>query len=200
MESAILAGKSSDALQAAVFALSKGMRAEDIVEGILRAWASFCEWYDRDPKESLKAWANCYTATMKILKLLDSNVEKNPPPESPPFSVMVATVKGEGHVLMKEIIVTLLKSKGLKVYSMKKGVLLEDMEGALADPSLKFIVLSCIEGQTEDRLCNLVKGIRVKRPDIKIVAGGPAAYIVRADIAPSDPSAIYASLTEGSLP
>jgi methanogenic corrinoid protein MtbC1 len=189
---AILSGNGSKGLESATRALAEGFSIDAIIsDGILAAWKDFSEWYDRDPMGSLKAWMDCFNATQKILKLLDSTVKVQ---TNPPFSVLVATVKAEGHTLMRDILALVLKSRGLRVYTSKRGVIVEDLGESLSDDALKFVVLSCIEDQSKPNLEKLVKGIRAKRPDVRIIAGGPLAGISGADVVIADPARVYDSL------
>lgn len=192
MVTAILSGNGSKGLESANRALAEGFSIDDIItNGILSAWKNFSDWYDRDPMGSLKAWMDCFNATQKILKLLDSTINVQ---TKPPFSVIVVTVKAEGHTLMRDILALMLKSRGLKVYTSKRGVIAEDLGEPLSDGSLKFVVLSCVEDQSKPNLEKLVKGIRAKRPDVRIIAGGPLAELSIADVLISDPARVYDTL------
>jgi len=180
---AILSGNAADAAGATLVAVESGTRPYDIIRGgVLKAWSDFCIWYERDEKESLKAWLGCFNATLKVLKVLD---EKLAAPD-PPYSVLVATALGEGHVLMKAIIATMLRSKGLKVYSSLRGLRPEDASDALSDPSLRFVVLSCIESGIQGPSKDLIKHVKERRKDVTTIAGGPAAKDCGADIVTSD--------------
>jgi len=191
---AILAGNGNLAVEAAGRAVEANFSMDDIVmKGILKAWVDFAEWHDRDPIGSLKMWLECYNTTNKVLKLLDSKIA---PPPNPPFSILVVCVRGEGHVIMRDIIALMLKSKGLKVFSSKKGVLVGDISEPLSDRSLKFVILSCIEEATKATLSAFVKGVRAARPDVKIVAGGPIAGYAGADVVLSDPSKLFDTLMD----
>lgn len=83
---------------------------------------------------------------------------------------------------------------GLKVYTSKRGVIVEDLGEPLSDRSMKFVVLSCIEDQSKSNLEKLVKGIRAKRPDVRIIAGGPLAELSGADVVIADPTRVYDTL------
>lgn len=186
---AVLHGNTPLALEAMEKALEARYSFEEIVvRGILKAHLEFGEWYDRDPIGSLKAWEFCFFTTNKVLKILDSKI---PVPPNPPPSVLVATVRGEGHITMRDVIAILLKAKGLKVYSSKKGVTLEEVSPFLSENSLKCVVLSCTEDGTKAALDSLVKGIRTARSDVKIVAGGPFAGWSGADVVLQDPLKLY---------
>jgi len=189
---AVLHGKTPKALEAIEKALGDGYSLEEIaVKGILKAHLKFGEWYERDPLDALKAWEFCFFTTNKILKALDSKI---PVPQNAPFSVLVMTVKGEGHITMRDVIALLLKSKGLKVFSSRKGLTLEDVSPFLLDRSLKIIVLSCTEDGTKPVLDKIVRGVRAARPDIKIVAGGQFAGFSGADVLLQDPTKLYDTL------
>lgn len=189
LEHAILMGDSHRALEALGRALEAKYSLEDIIgRGIMGAHLKFGDWYKRDPFGSLKAWDSCFLTTMKVLKSIDAKI---PSPVNPPFSVLVASAKGEGHITMRDLIVLLLKSKGLKVYSFRRGILLENLSDFMTDPSLKFIVLSSTEDATKPIIDMIIKGVREQRPDIRIIAGGPFAEGVGADIILSDPLKLY---------
>jgi methanogenic corrinoid protein MtbC1 len=189
---AVLHGKTQEALEAIGKALVDGYSLEDIVvKGVLKAHLEFGEWYDRDPLDALKAWEFCFFTTVKILKALDSKI---PAPQNAPLSVLVMTVKGEGHITMRDVIALLLKSKGLKVYSSRKGITLEDVSPFLQNRSLKVIVLSCTEDGTKMVLDKLVRGVRAARPDIRIVASGQFAGFSGADVLLQDPTKLYDTL------
>jgi len=180
---AILSGNAAEAAGATLGAVESGTRPYDIIRGgVLKAWSDFCIWYERDEKESLKAWLGCFNATLKVLKVLD---EKLAAPD-PPYSVLVATALGEGHVLMKAIIATMLRSKGLKVYSSLRGLRPGDAGDALSDPALRFVVLSCIESGIQGPSRDLIKHVKERRKDVTTIAGGPAAKDCGADIVTSD--------------
>ncbi len=167
------------AREAAQKCLDSGISIDEIViNGILKAWNEFCAWYEREPLESLKKWLDCYNATIKVLRLLDSSITS---PITPRASILVATVRGEGHVLMKEITSTLLRARGFKVYSYRKGVIFDDLDECLADPALKFAVLSCVEEAMNPLARSLISGIHEKRPNVQILAGGPMAKMIGAD-------------------
>lgn|GEM_PF-631978 len=186
---AVLHGKTPEALEAVEGALGNGHSIEDlVVNGILSAHLKFGEWYERDSLGAVKAWEFCYFTTVKVLKVLDSRIPA--PPDAAP-SVFVGTVKGEGHVTMRDVITSLLKAKGLRVYSSKKGITLEELKEPLADRALKAVVLSCTESGTKPALETLIKGIRSARPDIKVIAGGQFAGEAGADIVLSDPLRLY---------
>jgi len=190
---AILIGDRSDALQAMDSAIEAGFGVEEIVvKCVLKAHIDFGEWYERDPVGSLKAWDSCFLTSIKVLKVLESKIGV---PEKPPFSVLVAAVKGEGHITTKDLIALLLKAKGLNVYNSKRGILLEDISQILSDPSLKFVILTCTEEATKSTIDTLIKGIRDTRPDVKIIAGGPFSGSVNADKVLSDPLRLYDTLS-----
>lgn len=194
MASAILRGDGDAAVEITSQAMASDINIDDVVmDGILKAWDDFRKWLEKDPNESLRSWFDCFNATYRIIKFIESKIT---PPPDPRFSVLVATVKGEGHVLMRDIIALLVKSKGIKVYSFKKGVSIEDLNEPFSDPSLKFVILSCIESRTKEKVQNLIKGIKDKKPELKIIAGGLLAESVGADLVISEPSAIYGTLLE----
>jgi methanogenic corrinoid protein MtbC1 len=189
---AILIGDRSEALQTLGRAIEAGFGVEEIVvKCVLKAHIDFGEWYERDPAGSLKAWDSCFLTSIKVLKVLESKIGV---PEKPPFSVLVAAVKGEGHITTRDLIALLLKAKGLNVYNSKRGILLEDISQVLSDPSLKFVILTCTEEATKSTIDTLIKGIRDTRPDVKIIAGGPFSGSVDADKVLSDPLRLYDTL------
>lgn len=189
---AILIGDRSKALQTLDEAINGDFGVEEIiVKCVLKAHIEFGAWYERDPVGSLKAWDSCFLTTIKVLKVLESKMEA---PEKPPFSVLVAAVKGEGHITTKDAIALLLKAKGLNVYSFKRGILLEDISQILLDPSLRFVILTCTEDGTKSTIDTLIEGIRGTRPDVKIIAGGPFSGSVGADKVLSDPLKLYDTL------
>ncbi len=156
---------------------------EILLKGVVEAWLRFAAWYDRDPGAALRGWMESYTATNRVLRILDSAIE---PPKDPPFAAAVVAVRGEGHVLMRDVISLLLKSLGVKVYSWRKGVLPEDLAEAISDPALKWLVLSCTEGGLNDQVAALIRWVKERRPDVKAIAGGPQAMAVGADLVEND--------------
>jgi methanogenic corrinoid protein MtbC1 len=194
LSNAILYGKSDRALELLDKALAEKISFDTIIaESILKAHLIFGEWYARDKIGSLKAWEFCFFTTVKVLKVLDSRI---PQPEKPPFSVIVATVHSEGHITMRDVIATMLRGKGLKVYGMKKGITANNIDGPLADETLKYVVLSCSEDATKPILDELTKAIRARRPDVKIVAGGAMAPRSGADMVLNDPLKLYSLLVD----
>lgn len=194
LSDAVLNGKSDRALELVDEALARNTGLDDIVAGgILNAHLKFNDWYARDKIGSLKAWEFCFFTTRKVLSLLDSRIAT---PENPPFSAVVATVYAEGHITIRDVIATLLRAKGVKVYAMKKGITIIDLEGLLADPSLKYIALSCSEDATLPTVLSLVSEIRKKRPNVKVIAGGALAPKVGADAVLSDPLKLYPTMIE----
>jgi len=117
LSSAILSGDKEYALSATKDALQKHTVEEVLNKGILAAWDLFVSLYQKDPAGALKAWDKAYFTTLSVLKLIESAIRS----EKTLFSVLVATVRGEGHTLMRDIIATYLRSKNIKVYSPKKG-------------------------------------------------------------------------------
>ena len=189
---AILLGDSEAAINAALKALDNGLSIEDIVlKGILKAWMDYSEWYQRDPDNAIKRWFECYNATYKVLKLLEAKIVPTP---NPPFTILAITVRGEGHVLIKDMLAVLLKAKGLKIFNMKKGVTVEDVLEPLSDPSLKFVIISCTQEETRESITDLIERIRGIRQDLKIMTGGPIAEGLGADIVISDPSKLFETL------
>lgn len=183
---AILSGNGVASVQATEKALEIGESMDAIMmKGFLKAWSEFLVWHDKDPKESMKLWLNCFNATEKALQSLDKTIGS---PKDPPFSVLVVTILGEGHVLMRDIIATMLRAKGLKIYTSKRGVRIDDVSEALSDPKLNFVVLSCVEPRTEDKLRTFVDAVRKQRKDVAIIAGGPLAVKSGADLIVNDPS------------
>ncbi|MDI9644424.1 MAG: hypothetical protein QFX35_04300 [Candidatus Verstraetearchaeota archaeon] len=165
--------------------LEHGETVEEIlVGGVIRAWQDFAAWYERDPDGALKGWMEAYNATNRVLKELESAI---PIQQTPPFSVAVITVRGEGHVLMRDVLALLLKSKGVGVYTSKRGVTPEDLEGPLSDPSLKWLAISCTESALNGKVTELIRWAKARRPDIRVVAGGSQAGLVGADLALGGP-------------
>lgn len=194
LSDSILHGKTDHALELLESALSQKISLDNIVsKGILNAHLIFAEWYERDNIGSLKAWEFCFFTTNKVLKVLDSKI---PLPEKPPFSVVVATARSEGHITMRDVIAIMLKAKGLRVYSWRKGITSSDLEGPLADSTLKYVVLSCCEPVTKPIIESLIKEVRTKRTDIKIIAGGAFAPRIGADIVLNDPLKLYQLLVD----
>jgi methanogenic corrinoid protein MtbC1 len=190
----ILHGKSDHALELLESALSRKISLDDIVsKGILDAHLVFAEWYERDAIGSLKAWEFCFFTTNKVLKALDSKI---PVPEKPLFSVAVATARSEGHITMRDVIAIMLKAKGLRVYNWRKGIIASDLEGPLADGTLKYLVLSSCEPVTKPIVDSLITEVRTKRKDVKIVAGGAFAPRIGADIVLNDPLKLYQLLVD----
>ena len=160
---------------------------EDIInKGILEAWKEFCKIYEKNPIEAFKIWDISYLATRKALKTIESNVK---PGEN---IVIVATAKNEGHLLMKEIIITYIKSLGFNVIS-SRGININDLK----NPLVKFLVLSCIEDETEKELKEIIEKVRSIRSDLKIIAGGRIANRIGADYVVSNLSELKNILLEG---
>jgi methanogenic corrinoid protein MtbC1 len=194
LSDAILYGKSDRALELLEKALAEKISFDDIIaESMLKAHLTFIDWYARDKLGAIKAWEFCFFTTLKVLKVLDSRI---PIPEKPPFSVIVATVHSEGHITMRDIIATMLRSKGLKVYGMKKGITANNIDGPLSDQTLKYVVLSCSEDASKPNLDELTKAIRERRPDVQIVAGGAMAPRSGADMVLNDPLKLYSLLVD----
>ncbi len=192
----ILCGKTERALEYINSALAQGISLDDIVsKSILVAHLKFADWYEKDPIGSLKAWEFCFFTTNKVLKVLDSKI---PAPQNPPFSVVVATARSEGHITMRDVIAIMLKAKGLRVYSWRKGIVAADLEGALSDASLRFVVLSTCEPGTKPILDALMSEVRTKRPDVKIVAGGAFAPRINADLLLNDALKLYQFLVDNA--
>jgi methanogenic corrinoid protein MtbC1 len=189
LSEAILHGKSDRALELLDKAINEKISLNRIVsDAILKAHLVFAEWYERDNIGSLKAWEFCFFTTNKVLKALDSRI---PLPEKPRFSVVVATVWAEGHITMRDVIAIMLKAKGLRVYTSRKGITAADLHGPLADKTLRYVVLSCTEEGTKPTLDALAKEIKARRPDVKIIAGGPMANSSGADIILNDSLKLY---------
>lgn len=192
MAKAIFLGDGNVALDATQRALDDGISIQDIViKAVLKAWVDFSEWHKRDPNNALKRWFECYTATNRVLKALDSKIAPLP---NPPLATLLITIRGEGHVLIKDTIATLLKAEGLKVYNLPKGVLIDDISEYLTDPSLKFVIISCTQKETKKAIIDLIEMIKRTRSDLKIVAGGPIAEGISADIVISNPSELFKTL------
>ncbi len=192
MAKAIFLGDGNVALDATQRALDDGISIQDIViKAVLKAWVDFSEWHKRDPNNALKRWFECYTSTNRVLKALDSKIAPLP---NPPLATLLITIRGEGHVLIKDTIATLLKAEGLKVYNLPKGVLIDDISKYLTDPSLKFVIISCTQKETKEAINDLIEMIKRTRSDLKIVAGGPIAEGISADIVISNPSELFKTL------
>lgn len=123
--------------------------------------------------------------------MLETAVE---PPEDPPFAAAVVAVRGEGHVLMRDVIALLLKSRGVKVYSWRKGTVPDDLAEPISDPSLKWLVVSCTESELNDQVSGMIRWTKERRPDLRVVAGGRQAERVGADIVASDPIGLLKAL------
>lgn len=191
VSSAIIAGDPS-AKDAARVCLDAGVPIDEIVfKGVFSAWDEFCEWYARDPIESLKKWLECFNATNKVLKLLESTLSPAPCGAT---AILVCTARGEGHVLMKDIVALLLRSKGFKVYSYRRGLIVDDLSESLADRSLRYVVISCTQDDIIPSAITLVDGIRVRRNNVTIIAGGPMASEIRADVVAKDIQSLYAAI------
>lgn len=82
-----------------------------------------------------------HLTTRRVLGLIESVVRLR----EPTFSTIVASVRGEGHTLMRDIIAAYLRSKNIEVYNPKRGITIDDIKEELSDPFLKFLVLSYID-------------------------------------------------------
>ena len=184
LRKAILQGNGELSIEELNKVLAYATPEEILSEGVLKAWKDFAEWYERDPMGSLKSWLDCYNATYKILKALDSAIAS---PSNPPFSVLVINVRGENHVLTKDIIALLIKTRGIMAHSVKRGVVYEDISGFIADHSLKFVIISNTQSDTVEAASHLVRQIRMVRPEIKIIAGGATSSLIGADIVLNEP-------------
>ncbi len=91
---------------------------------------------------------------------------------------------------MRDIVASYLRSKNIKVYCPKRGITIDDIKEELSDPSLRFVVLSCIDSDTEEALKSIISSVRRVRPDIKIIAGGPLAGKIGADATASSISGV----------
>ncbi|MDI9609347.1 MAG: hypothetical protein QFX34_03605 [Candidatus Verstraetearchaeota archaeon] len=183
---------SPDSQGLAQLCLDQGVGVDEILtKGVIGAWLEFADWYNRDPDAALKGWMESYNATNRVLRLLESVVK---PTEDPPFAAAVVAVRGEGHVLMRDVIALLLKSQGVKVYSGRKGVVPDDLAEPISDPKLKWLVISCTESELNDQVSGLIRWAKERRPDVKVVAGGPQAGRVGADIVASDPTDLLKAL------
>lgn len=195
VSSTIIAGDAS-ARDAAQSCLDAGVPIEDVVfKGIFKAWDEFCEWYARDPMGSLKKWLECFNATSKVLKLLESKLQ---PLQGDATAVLVCTPRGEGHVLMKDIVALLLKSKGFKVYSYRRGLIVDDLDESMGDASLKYAVVSCTQDDIIPSAISLVDGIKARRNNVTVIAGGPMAGQIHADIIAEDVQSLYSAVQKAS--
>lgn len=177
LSTAILSGDKESAVSATSEALQRYSIEEILNKGVLAAWERFMLLYEKDPAGTLKTWDAAYFTTRRILGLIESAASMG----SPLFSALVATVRGEGHTLMRDIVASYLRSKNIKVYCPKRGITIDDIKEELSDPSLRFIVLSCIDSDTEEALKSIISSVRRLRPEIKIIAGGPLAGKIGAD-------------------
>ncbi|MCC6013810.1 MAG: B12-binding domain-containing protein [Candidatus Verstraetearchaeota archaeon] len=175
IKSLILSGDSKKIIEIIEKAM-KYYSIEDIInKGILEAWKEFSKIYEKNPIEAFKIWDISYLATKKALKVIESHTK---PGEE---IVIIATAKSEGHLLMKEIVTTYIKSLGFNVIS-SKGINIDDLK----NPLVKFLVLSCTQDDTEKELKEIIEKIRSIRSDLKIIAGGRIADRIGADYVVSD--------------
>jgi len=165
-----------------------------VLGGVLKAWSDFADWYGREPAEAMKKWFDCYNTTYRVFRLLWSRV---PDAVGPPFSVLVATVRGEGHVLARDAISLLLASRGLRIYRPRKGVVPEDLAEGLADPSLKYLILSCCQDETRGPLIDLIKRAKAARPDLLVITGGRIAGGLGEDHTLPDPASLLRFIERG---
>ncbi|MGC8936357.1 MAG: cobalamin B12-binding domain-containing protein [Candidatus Methanomethylicaceae archaeon] len=186
LSAAILSGDKESAVSATSEALQRYSIEEILNKGVLAAWERFMSFYEKDPAGTFKTWDAAYFTTRRILGLIESAVSMR----SPLFSALVATVRGEGHTLMRDIVASYLRSKNIKVYCPKRGITIDDIKEELSDPSLRFVVLSCIDSDTEEALKSIISSVRRVRPDIKIIAGGPLAGKIGADATASSISGV----------
>jgi len=194
VSAAIIAGDAS-ARDAAQACLDSGMALDEIIsKGVFRAWDEFCLWYARDPMGSLKRWLDCFNSTYRILRLLESGL---PPPRAGAPAILVCTARGENHVLMKDIVALLLKARGFRVYCYRRGLAADDASEATGAASLKSVVLSCIQEDAVQPASELGEGITARRPDVKIIAGGPMADRVHADAVVDGVESLFAIINPG---
>ncbi|MBC7112857.1 MAG: hypothetical protein H5T34_02375 [Candidatus Methanomethyliales bacterium] len=187
ISTAILSGDKESAVNTTREALQRYSIEDILNKGVLAAWDTFISLYEKDPAGTLKSWDSAYFTTRRVLGLIESVT----PLGTPIFSAIVATVIGEGHTLMRDIIATYLRSKNIKVFCPKRGIKIDDIKVELSDPSLKFLVLSCIDPDTEVQLKSLVASVRQLRPEVKIIAGGPLARKIGADAVASSMSEVF---------
>jgi len=127
---------------------------------------------------ALKKWLDCFNTTYGALRTLESQL---PPAGAVAPAILVCTARGENHVLMRDVIAILLKARGLRVYSYRKGMTVDDASEAMADPSLQYVAISCIQDDAIQSARDLIEGIRIRRPDVRIIAGGPNADKIHPD-------------------
>jgi len=194
VSAAIIAGDGTGR-EAVQICLDAGIPVDEILfRGVISAWEEFCEWYARDPMGALKKWLDCFNTTYGALRTLESRL---PPAGAFAPAILVCTARGENHVLMRDIISVLLKARGLRVYSYRKGLTMDEAYEAMVDRTLQYVVISCIQDDAIKSARDLIEGIRARRPDVKIIAGGPNADQIYPDAVARDIESLIAIINHG---
>ncbi|MDD4188739.1 MAG: homocysteine S-methyltransferase family protein [Eubacteriales bacterium] len=88
------------------------------------------------------------------------------------IKVVLATVKGDIHDIGKNIVALMMRNHGFEIYDLGKDVSAEEIVGKAAETGAKIVSLSALMTTTIGEMKNVIKLIREKGLDCKVMIGG----------------------------
>ena len=176
MQKAILDGNTDSARQGANEAIQQQMDPLEIVEaGLSKGMGIVGDRFERGAAflpELIRA-ADTFKAAMEILK---PEIEAQKKQMAKAGSVLIATVKGDLHDIGKNIVATVLETRGFTVVDLGIDVSSLQIIEAVAKAKADVIALSCLMSTTMPNLKDVIAALtemNVRDQYHVIVGGGP---------------------------
>lgn len=87
-------------------------------------------------------------------------------------TIVLGTVKGDVHDIGKNIVSALLENHGYNVIDLGKNVSAEDFAQSAINEDAQIVGLSALMTTTMVEMAPIIKVIKAKKPDVKVIVGG----------------------------
>ncbi|MFZ5650447.1 MAG: cobalamin B12-binding domain-containing protein [Bacillota bacterium] len=112
----------------------------------------------------------CADVLYKGLELLKTRIEKKDLPTR--GKVLIGVVYGDIHDIGKNIVKMMLEISGFTVYDLGRDVPAEDFKNKLIDLEPDIICLSAMMTTTMFEMRKIIRALRERNPDVKVMVGG----------------------------
>lgn len=112
----------------------------------------------------------CADVLYKGLEQLKTKIEKKDFPAR--GKVLIGVVYGDIHDIGKNIVKMMLEISGFTVHDLGRDVPAEDFKNKLIELEPDIICLSAMMTTTMFEMRKIIRGLREKKPDVKVMVGG----------------------------
>ncbi len=142
-----------------------------LLEGAIKAVTKLGNMLSKKNPEDMKKWSQSLITIYGVLDMLNKNIK---PPEKPVGKIILACLKGEGHAIVKDILVPVFQAEGFEVYNFRSPATPQQIMEKIKETNADILAISASMRTMMDEINNLVQALKTTglREKIKILVGG----------------------------